>query len=440
MRNIFIALPLFFMTYFNDFLFAQQNLPPPVFVPVPFNDPQGRPTQGGQPMPPPLQMAPSAPQNSTKKTREKEEYGSIKGLKSYYGAFGLGFSSDQIERCDPAGADCSKPINDASFAMLYSYLFGWGPLRTEDFYFNLHYRYTQNWASTPDQAKVFTNNWMQTKASGDFIFPTKDLLRVHEIAADMRYVNSLMQTGLFSRLSWGRVGSSALGDKQILETSQTVVKSESFVPYASFKLNKVYRGTLSFPMKTEINVEDPRLSNATYSFSSKGRGFLLSGKYSNGLYVSYIDGLLNLDFSYMRIKYASIQNDRNRIGISTSFDFPIVWNLRAAPKATWYQEKFPVERVRIDSFKRGEDEKNTPASLIDRKDNFMAFGLYTYWDMTRNSRFDFNFVQESTTSNIPEFNVTQTAWQLGFTWSWPSSATVVKRVQRFSESNYAEEF
>lgn len=439
---------------------------PPVFVPVPANGPPGQlhpgaPPDGShavQPVGQPRRNninssgstdggnggGSSSGQGSQALRQASQESGddAVKGLRNFYGLINTGYGQQQLERCDPSGTECEKPISDMRFALSFSGLIGWGPLRTSDFFFNTHYRYSQNWGSEPQQLDIFMKYWPTTKKAADFLFPTKGLLRTHEWVSDFRYVRSALQGGLFSRFTWGRVGSNSLfRDAENLEEAETVVVTENFVPYLSYKYGKVYRGLLSFPMRTELNHDDPRLSNQTYSLSGRGRGYLVSTKLNNAFYVAPIDSLLYLDFFYLRYKFASLQNDKDRTGAAFALDFPVIWDIRAVPRATYYKEKFSVERVRIDGFRKGEaNEKNTPSSLWPRQDAALGLGIYLYWEMSRTSRFDFSFQQEESTSNIPEFNITQTSWQLSYTWSWPSTSTVSKRVQRFSENNYAEDF
>jgi len=365
---------------------------------------------------------------------------SIRGLKTWYAQFDSGVGIDETSRCDPGAEDCSKPIADSRYTLMLSGLAGWGPLRTDRLFFNLHYKYSQNWSTDYAQVERFMDKWFKRRTADNFIFPTKGLLRTHEVASDLRYLFSPFQAGLFTRFSLGRIGSSSLGES--LEEAETIVKTENFVPYVSFKYDRYYRGQVSMPFRTEINKDDPRLSNASYSFNSEGRGRAFSLRLSNGVYVPAFDSLLYLDLYRLESKYASIQNDRTRTGVSTSFDFPVVWNLRVSPRAVYYNEKFLVSRVGIRDYKKSNASKlvKQKAEEFPREDTYLSFGLFTYWDFTRSSRVDFSLLRETTTSTITVFNVVRNVLMLGYSYAWPSTGVVVKRVDRFSESPYAEEF
>jgi hypothetical protein len=365
---------------------------------------------------------------------------SVRGLKTWYAQFDSGAGLEEISRCDPGAEDCGKPITESRYTLLLSGLIGWGPLRTDNVFFNLHYKYTQNWSTDYSQFERFMERWFKRFKAEDFVFTTKSMLRTHELASDVRYLFAPFQAGLFTRFSLGRIGSKALGEE--LEEGETVVKTENFVPYVSYKYDRYYRGQLSMPFRTEINDDDPRLSNASYSWKSRGRGRSFSLKLSNGAYVPAIDSLLYLDIYRSDFKYAAIQNDRTRTGVSVSFDFPIVWNIRTSPRTVYYQEKFLVDRVRIKGYKKSEAErlKKTEASEVPRKDTYLSFGLFSYWDFSRTQRLDFSLLRESSTSTISEFNSMRNVLLLGYSYSWPSTGLVVKRVDRFSESPYAEEF
>ena len=166
----------------------------------------------------------------------------------------------------------------------------------------------------------------------------------------------------------------------------------------------------------------------------------MSSKLSNEFYFSGLDSSLKADIYFYRYKYATLQNDRDRPGVFVSFDFPITKNVRATPNLTWHQDGFAVQRPRLDNFRKGASEINIPATLVTPKNNYLSFGLNGYWDITRRTRMNFMFIQESTTSNIPEFNATQTQWLIGYSWSFPSAKTVLKRTQRFADDGFSEEF
>lgn len=365
---------------------------------------------------------------------------SIRGLKSWYAQFDSGFAVDEVSRCDPGAEDCVKPITESRYNLQLAMILGWGPLRTDDFYLNVHYKYSHNWSTDYAQVERFMDRWFSRRNAENFIFPTKSMLRTHEFAGDLRYLIEPWQLGMFTRFTLGRLGSSALGEGD--ERAENIVKTENFVPYVSYKWDRYYRGQLSSPFRTEVNVEDPRLSNQSYSWESEGRGYAFSLKLSNGIYLPPIDSLVYLDFYRLEYKYASIQNDRVRTGLSGSFDFPVIWHLRVSPRAAYYDEKFLVNRVRIPGYKKSNarEKLGEKAQEFPRSDTYLSFGLYTYWDFSRAQRLDFSILRETTTSTLTEFNVTRNLIMFGYTYSWPTTSIVTKRVDRFSESPYAEEF
>ena len=367
-------------------------------------------------------------------------WGALRGLDSWYAQIGTGFAVDELSKCDPGADSCNSPISESRYSLLLSGILGWGPIRTKHFLFNTHYKYSQNWGTDYLQVDRFFDRWFDTFKGEDFLFPTKSLLRIHELAWDIRGLWNPFQLGLFSRLSFARVGSSTFGDK--LEEAETVVSSENFVPYFSYKYERFYRVQFSMPFRTEINKDDPRFSNTTYSFSSNGRGRIFSFKLSNAAYIEPIESLVFLDLVRQQLKYASIQNDRIRNGVSSSLDFPIVFGIRATPRVGYYQDSYLVNRPRIPGYtkKKAKDLINTKAIEAERKDTYLTLGLGVGWAIDENSKVELALSRESNTSSLPEFNQTRNEIRLGYTYSWPNSNTVGKRVDRFTESPYAEEF
>lgn len=361
----------------------------------------------------------------------------IKGLDSYYGRFRMGYEVDTLLRNDPANTN--SPISDQKHKLQFLGVLGWGPIRATDLFFNIHYTYRQDWSTNQGQAAQFADRWFSSPKEETFLFRTQDLLRTHELAADMRYLHPYFQAGLFSRLSIGRVGSGLFGAD--FEDARTVVKSENFVPYVTFKYGRYYRGQFSMPFRTEINEDDPRLSNATYSYDGRGRGFLLSYDLNNGFFIPSINSLVFFDLFYHQFKYASIQNDRSQIGTAFSIDFPVIWRVRASPKIVYHVSDFVADRVRIEGFKRGEErEPEATPTLIERVDKFLGSGGSIYVDYESRHRFAANFLFNMTSSTIPEFNIVQEIYTFTYTYSWPRTSLVQKRVQRFQENTFAEEF
>jgi hypothetical protein len=361
----------------------------------------------------------------------------VKGLTSYYWRAGGGYQYNTLSKNDPANSN--SPIADVKHKLLLGGVIGWGPIRAEDLYFNIHYSYTQDWKTDPGQFDQFTSQWFSKPTSENFLFRTQDLLRSHELATDLRYVSDPFQAGMFTRFTLGRVGSKVLGAE--FEESRTVVKTENFVPYVSYKYGRYYRGQLSIPLRTEINEDQLILSNSSYSFSSTGRGFFLSYNFNNGFFVPPINSLVYADLFYQKFKYASIQNDRDQIGFAISIDFPVIWRLRAVPKVVYYRQNFVADRVRIPCFKRNSSTEcaENPV-LIARKDTFLGSGGTVYYDVTESQRVSGNFLANRTTSTIPEFNIVEYLFTVSYQYSWPRTSQVQKRVQRFQENKYAEEF
>ncbi len=362
----------------------------------------------------------------------------VRGLTSYYLRASSGYELETTQKNDPANTNV--PISDQKHKMLFGGVIGWGPIRANDLFFNVHYTYKQDWKTDQGQFTQFQNQWFQSPSAETFLFRTQDLLRSHELASDLRYIHRYFQAGVFSRFSLARVGSQLLGAE--FEEARTVVKSENFVPYFSFRYGRYYRGQISAPFRTEINEDEKRLSNATYSLDSRGRGFLMSADMNNGFFIPSINSLIFLDLSYNQFKYASIQNDRRQIGIATSIDFPVIWRVRAAPKFLYQTNDFIADRVRIEGFKKtgSEGESTESPTLIARNDTVLGASGSLYADITKTQRLSVSFSINSTTSTIPEFNILQEIYSLTYSYAWPRTSLVQKRVQRFQENTYAEEF
>jgi hypothetical protein len=412
-----------------------------------FESPTPAPTNTKPPLNPLPSLQPTvqplAPTPQTLPPRANESdpaWNGVRGLTNWYAQVGTGFGIDEVSKCDPGAESCNAPISESHYSLLLKGIVGWGPVRTKHFLFNIHYKYNQNWGTDYLQVDRFFARWFDTFKTEDFLFPTKSLLRSHEIAWDMRGLWNPFQAGLFSRLNFGRVGSSFFGEP--LEEVETVVVSENFVPYVSYKYDRFYRAQLSSPFRTEINREDPRLSNTTYSFSSKGRGRIFSLKLSNAGFIEPIESLVYLDLSHQQLKYASIQNDRVRNGASASVDFPVAFGIRVVPKLGYFKDEYLVNRPRIPGYtkKKATELINTKAIEVARNDTFLTLGLSVNWSIDDNSKLDLTLSRESNTSTLSEFNITRNELVLGYTYSWPTQSTVSKRVDRFTESPYAEEF
>jgi hypothetical protein len=365
----------------------------------------------------------------------------VRGTNTFYGRTSIGFTNTDSTRCNPELPVCNPPIAENAFALVGDVLVGWGPIRSGSLYVTPFYQYTHNWASSKSQLDDFNNNWFKTRKARDFLFPTKSFLRNHHTSVDIRYLLGDFQLGWFARLSIGRLGSSILADKENLEETKTVTKSELFVPYVTYRFQKFYRGQIYFPLQVEVNSDEPRYSFSSYSFSGTGRGRFISVRNNNLFFISFIKTFINADLYYLNYKYSAITLDKNRTGISLGLDAPVYWDVRINPKFSYYTDTFPVKRARIPGYDKSPGaDKNAPAVLETQKNTFTAYGVGLYWDFLEVNRLGFDISYEKTQSNILENNKTDLIWKIGYSYSIPKTVTVLKRTQRFQDNHYAEEF
>jgi hypothetical protein len=300
----------------------------------------------------------------------------------------------------------------------------------------------------------FSSGWLSNPTADTFIFPTKTLIRRHEFATDFRYsepstiMGFHVSLGAQAFLAWARTGSTMLGEK--LEVAETSYAEEGFSPYAVLRFRREYRGQIIFPIRTFMNRDNKDESFATYSWSSTGRGRVLSVIFNNEVPLSGIDSSLFVDFRAYQYKYSSLTFDRSQPAVSAAFDFPIFSSLRAAFKGAYEVDKYYLPKVRIPGMhaKTGEGsgvnnaEDLEAAEDFDRVDTRYCAGAGAYFDFGVRSehRLFFDFSWSKAFSTIAEYNSSRISMFGGYRWALPGAAQVERRVNRFQEGTYAGEF
>jgi hypothetical protein len=413
-----------------------QQPPPPAML-----APRGMP-----PPPPPAMVAPPVvpppqrnqnpfgqPAEQPPHMREREDF---TGVRNWYGSTGAGFGYETISKSNPGVAECSsgckKTIDEPRWALQLQGAAGWGPVKRNNISFTTHYRYTQNLRTNDEQSARF-GNWFSTFKSSDFIFPTRDMLRSHELVTEIRYSKNPWQFGLHAMLDFERVGSNAAFLGEPNEVADGVRNSEQVVPWVQWRIPGVYIATLYSPMRTEINKEDPRNSFTTWSLKNAGRGIFFSLLQDNLFYFPKISSTASVTLNWTNKKSASIQNDSSKFGIKTTMDFPIAMNIRMQPTLKYESENYILPRIKIDA------ASDAAAELVKRSDSILGTGLLTYLDLTKNWRFQFLFSYESTQSSLSDFSSSKMTYMGGLNYSWPVSRAVLRRLDRFSDSLTAEE-
>jgi hypothetical protein len=358
------------------------------------------------------------------------------GTKSWYALGSSSFGYDTISRTNPGVSECNtacqKTIEEPRWALLLQGAVGWGPVKRNNLSFTTHYRYSQNLRTNEDQAGKF-GQWFKSFNSADFIFPTRDMLRSHELVSEIRYSMTPFQFGLHAMLDFERVGSNAsiLGAPN--EVSDSVRNVEQVVPWLQWRIPGTYIATLYTPLRTEINKEDPRTSFTTWSMSSAGRGMFMSVLQDNLFYLPKISSTASLTLNLTNKKSASIQNDSRKMGVKFSMDFPIAFNIRMQPFLKYDRENFILQRIRINN------ETDGSASLVERVDSIIGSGGQAYFDLSRNWRFNFTLGFESTQSTLSDFSGSKMTYVGGLSYAWPVSRAVIRRLDRFTDSLSAEE-
>lgn len=394
--------------------------------------PQGYPN--AYPQPRPRNQNPlGQPADLPPHLRPRDELG---GTQNWFGLGGAGYGYDTISRTNPGVAECSeacdKTIVEPRWALQLQGALGWGPIKKNNISFTTHYRYTQNLRTNEDQAGRISQ-WFKTFKSEDFIFPTRDMLRSHEIVSEIRYSKTPFQFGLHAMLEFERVGSSASFLGAPNEVSDSVRNIEQVVPWFQWRIPGTYIATLYTPMRTEINKEDPRNSFTTWSLQKSGRGLFITAIQDNLFYLPKISSTAGVTFNWTNKKSASIQNDSSRIGAKVSMDFPIAWNIRLQPYMKFDSDSYILQRIKINNITDGS------ATLVKRTDSIFATGGQAYYDLSRSWRFNFITNFESTQSTLSDFSGSKISFFGGFTYSWPLTRPVLRRLERFTDSLAAEE-
>jgi len=359
------------------------------------------------------------------------------GVKNWYGSTGGAFGAESFTRNNPgvyecSSDDCKKTIEEPRWALQLQGAAGWGPVKRNNFSFTTHYKYTQNLRTNDEQVRRFSS-WFGSFKASDFLFPTKDALRSHELVTEIRYSKKPWQFGVHAMLEFERVGSSSafLGEEN--EIADSVRNIEQVVPWVQWRKPGAYIGTLYSPMRTEINKEDPRISFTSWSLSSAGRGIFFSAIQDNLFYLPKISSTAGATLSWINKKAASVQNDSSKLGLKLSMDFPIAYNIRALPQFKYEIESYILERISVST-----TEDGSP-SLAERSDEIIGTGVQLYYDYNKSLRLYFNLNYESTQSSLSDFSTSKLVYVGGIQYSWPLSRTVLRRIDRFSESLSSEE-
>lgn len=365
--------------------------------------------------------------------RQSQEFS---GTKSWYALGGTSFGYDTISRTNPGvsecNTECQSTIQEPRWALQLQSAIGWGPVKRLGLSFTTHYRYTQNLRTNDDQAAKF-GQWFKTFKSADFIFPTRDMLRSHELVTEIRYSMTPFQFGLHAMLDFERVGSSARFLGAPNEVSDSIRNVEQVVPWFQWRVPGTYIGTLYTPLRTEINKEDPRISFASWSLSKAGRGVFATVIQDNLFYLPKISSTASLALNLTNRKSASIQNDSRRLGARFSLDFPIAFNIRIQPFLRYDRESYILQRIRINNSTDGS------ATLVERADSILGSGGQVYFDLSRNWRFNFILNFESTQSTLSDFSGSKMSYIGGVSYALPQSRAVIRRLDRFTDSLSAEE-
>lgn len=367
--------------------------------------------------------------------QQAQDSDSMQGLSNFYASTGAAGSQENYQQNPPEG---EKLIGDTTYHIYTHGLIGWGPAKLSHFLLSGHYRYTQDWGTDQAQINYFYEDWFRTRSAESFLFPTRSMVRSHDFTFDAKYVGPANTfIGLYANYGLVRSGSKLLGSKQEREQSTTLKIYENFVPYVEISAGNWYRGTIAIPFRTEINHEDEWLNNASYSWTSSGRGRLFSFLLKNRFFFQDLGSTFYLDVFWRESKYYSVQNDRTRYGISSALDFPIYMDLHAGPKATYFQDNYAIHRIRIP--KTGDTgESKLDAEKIDRVDSTFGIGVVAYYNLFRRHKFFVDFSMENTDSAIAEFNRIAYQTRVGYSYFFPNTVRIEKRVNRFTESLYPE--
>jgi hypothetical protein len=369
--------------------------------------------------------------------------GEIKGVFDYYLQTGAEVGFEDTAKCEPSIPNCAVTVPESRHLLNFEGLIGWGPLVSEYLYFTPLYRYSHNWTTDYFQEERFFQKWFSSFKTEDFIVPTKQMVRNHEFSADIRGLFGdrqtwFLQSGLYTKLVFSRLGSKAFGEA--LEISETIYKTENFVPYLIFKIPKVYRISFYMPFKTEINNDDQRFSQRTYNLSSKGRGFSLSPQLTGEYVLPNLRWLAFAETGITESKVASIQNDKRRITLTLGLDIPLPWKLRTINQVSYFQDKYLVDRVRNKNFTKDDAaDVNEPAVAVKRSDSTWRVESSLFYQFAPRHHYYSRLQYSALNSSLVEFNQSKLELIFGYKYSLPNSGSVQRKSNLFSERDNVED-
>lgn len=359
----------------------------------------------------------------------------------YFGRTSLGYHYFFQSQFEPSlgGDDASgfKKTYDASFSFIDDLLLGVGPFKFEPFSFHASYRYAQDWQSSSSQANLFWYQWFQDPSMKNFLFPTRSLLRTHDLATDLRFTWEKWQLGFFSKLSWNRVGSSLLGEN--LEETQTSSLGEIFSPYLSLLINQIYHVQFSLPFRSEVYQDARRLSNKSYSFGGE-EGFFLSYRMRNGLLIRPWKSIFKADFEFQQFRYASIQYDKEWFWLNLALNLPFLGSTRLEPLFSFQMEPYLVQIPKIPKFQENPIQNEQDSTLHQRTDVSFLLGLnfFLYFTSQWSLQTHFDYQSSSAGTELPEFTTSEVNFFLKMIYSLPKTSTIVRRLQRFNDPIFIE--
>ncbi len=425
---------------------------------------QGVPTPHSQPFSPvqPLSYGqPGTAKPSSQAVRAASPLERPRGTDEFYGGVMLGGASMSEEKLkptvdlgDPAKQGVYQKDADSRYLARIEGVAGWGPIVYSGVSLLTHYRYLQDWWSDPGQMSRFSSEWISNPKADTFAFPTKSMIRRHELASDMRYsepspvLGFQVNFGAQAYLAWARTGSKLLGEK--LEVAETSYAEEGLSPYFLIRYGQQYRGQFMMPFRTVVNKENIDESFATYSWSAKGRGRLFSFVLNNEIPLRGIDSVLFFDFRLYQYKYSSLTFDRNQPSFSVALDFPIFGTLRLRGMGAYEIDRFYLPKVRIPGMHAKEGDGAGPnasedmeeAQDFDRRDTKYSGGSRAYFDFGEKlaHRIFVDFSMMKSFSTVAEYSAGKMSLLVGYRWALPSAAQVERRVDRFQEGTYAGDF
>jgi hypothetical protein len=427
-------------------------------VPPVYSSPYAPPLSPVQPM---QYGQPGNPAPSSQPLRTPSPKDRPHGFDEFYGGVMLGGASMSEEKLKPT-VDLGDPTKqgvfqkdaDSRYLARIEGVAGWGPIVYSGLSLLTHYRYLQDWWSDPGQMTRFTSGWISSPKADTFAFPTKSMVRRHELASDIRYsepspiLGFQVNLGAQAYLAWARTGSKILGEK--LELAETSYAEEGLSPYLLIRYGQQYRGQILMPFRTVVNKENPDETFATYSWSAKGRSRVFSFIFNNEMPLRGIDSALFFDFRLYQYKYSSLTLDRTQPSFSAALDFPVFGTLRARGMGAYEIERYYLPKVRIPGMHAKEGDGAGPNSSedmeeaqdFDRRDTKYSGGVRSYFDFGEKlaHRLSVDFSMMKSFSTVAEYNAGKMLFMAGYRWALPSAAQVERRVERFQEGTYAGDF